>query len=149
MEAGDLSTSMYEACLMHSRADRAMRMMVSRQLERFDVTMMEWLLMGVVDSGPPEGLTMTSVALTLDVTLPQVTALAASLVKAKLLKQKVSRQDRRSRRLISTPACARLLEEIEETIRTTMKAWTADVPQENLAVYFETIKQLAARKTTG
>lgn len=137
---------MYEACLLHSRADRALRVMVSRQLERFDLTMMEWLLMGVVNYGPGEGLTMSSVASTLDVTLPQVTALTASLIKAKLLKQKVSRQDRRSRRLFTTPACKRLLDEIEAAIKGAMQEWVSDIPREQLDTYFETVKLLAARK---
>ncbi len=146
MEQGDSSLTMYEACLLHSRADRALRVMVSRQLERFDVTMMEWLLMGVVATGPPEGLTMSSVAATLDVTLPQVTALTASLTKTKLLRQKVSRQDRRSRRLMPTPACRRLLDEIERSIKAAMLEWMADIPSDQLGTYFETIRLLAARK---
>lgn len=137
---------MYQACLQHSRADRALRVVVSRQLEKFDVTMMEWLLIGVVRNGPPEGLTMSAVAAALDVTLPQVTALTASLTKGKLMKQKVSRQDRRSRRLICTPTGKRLVDNTEEAIREAMKEWLADIPKEKLTVYFETVEMLAGRK---
>lgn len=140
------SISMYEACLLHSRADRALRVVVSRQLEKFDVTMMEWLLMGVVCAGPKEGMTMTAVASALDVTLPQVTALTASLTKSKLIKQKVSRQDRRSRRLACMPAGKKLLEQTESAITVAMKEWTAGIPQHQLGVYFDTVKSLADNK---
>ncbi|HTE58020.1 MAG TPA: MarR family transcriptional regulator [Verrucomicrobiae bacterium] len=138
--------TMSQACLLHSRADRALRVVVSRQLEQFDVTMMEWLLMSVVCNGPKEGMTMSAVASALDVTLPQVTALTASLTKSKLVKQKVSRQDRRSRRLICAPSGKRLVEETESAINKAMKDWTADIPPEQLKIYLATVELLAMRK---
>lgn len=138
--------TMYEACLAHSRADRALRLVVSKQLEKFNVTMMEWLLMSVVEKGPKEGMTMSAVASSLDVTLPQVTALTASLTKLKLLKQKVSRQDRRSRRLVMTVAGKKLLAEIEEVVNKAMREWVSDVPEDQLKVYLKTVEILANRK---
>lgn len=147
MDDGENTISMYQACLLHSRADRALRMVVSRQLEQFNVTMMEWLLMGVVCAGPKEGMTMSAVAGALDVTLPQVTALTASLTKAKLLKQKVSRQDRRSRRLQATPAGKRLLEDIEKAVNTALRDWVADIPPDQLKQYLQTVTLLANRKS--
>jgi DNA-binding MarR family transcriptional regulator len=138
--------SMYQACLLHSKADRTLRVVVSKQLEQFDITMMEWLLMGAVHAGPKEGITMSAVASTLDVTLPQVTALTASLTKAKLLKQKVSPRDRRSRRLVVTPSGKSLLEEVESSVDSTFRDWLSDIPREQLDTYFETVKLLADRK---
>ena len=137
--------TMYEACLLHSRADRALRTVISRHLEQFDLTMMEWLLLATVRQGPKEGLTMTAIANTLDVTLPQVTALSASLSRAKLIRQKVSRQDRRSRRLVMTTTGQKLLGEVDQAIDSSFVDWTADIPVDQLGVYLETVKQLASR----
>jgi DNA-binding MarR family transcriptional regulator len=89
---------------------------------------------------------MSAVAAALDVTLPQVTALTASLTKAKLLKQKVSRKDRRSRKLVVTATGKKLLDEIEVAADKGMKEWLADIPEEQLNTYFETVKILADRK---
>jgi DNA-binding MarR family transcriptional regulator len=119
---------------------------MSRQLESFNVTMMEWLLMGVVCQGPKQGMTMTDAATTLDVTLPQVTALTAGLTKAKLLKQKVSRQDRRSRRLICTTTGKQLLEETEQAANAALREWLSDIPDEQLEAYLKTIEILANKK---
>jgi DNA-binding MarR family transcriptional regulator len=140
-------SSMYEVCLFHSRADRALRLVVSRRLEQFNVTMMEWLLMGVVAGAPKEGMTMSAVAAALDVTLPQVTALTASLTKLKLLKQKISRQDRRSRRLGITAAGKKLLTDIEEEVNKAMLEWVADIPEDQLEVYLKTVELLANRRS--
>lgn len=142
-EAG---VSMYEACLLHSRADRALRMVVSKQLEQFNVTMMEWLLLGAVSAGPKEGMTMSSVAAALDVTLPQVTALTAGLTKQKIIKQKISRQDRRSRRLVCTTAGKKLLSEIELAVEKAMREWVEDIPTDDLQTYFKTVEFLATRR---
>ena len=138
--------TMYQTCLLHSRADRALRLVVSRKLEQFNVTMMEWLLMGVVQSGPKEGMTMSAVAGALDVTLPQVTALTARLTKLKLLKQKISRQDRRSRRLVVTNNGKKLLTEIENEVDGAMNEWMAGIPEAQMKTYLETLEVLASRK---
>lgn len=108
--------------------------------------MMEWLLIGAVEKGAKEGMTMSAVAATLDVTLPQVTALTASLTKQKLLKQKVSRQDRRSRRLVITSSGKRLLQDIEEKVHGAMDEWMGDVPPEQFQTYLETVEMLAVRR---
>jgi DNA-binding MarR family transcriptional regulator len=120
---------------------------MSRQLENFNVTMMEWLLMGVVCHGPKQGITMTDTAATLDVTLPQVTALTAGLTKAKLLRQKVSRQDRRSRRLVCTQAGKQLLDETETAADTALRDWLSDIPGDQLQAYLKTIEMLASKKS--
>lgn len=141
----ELKITMYEALLLHSRADRALRLVVSNQLDRLNVTMMEWLLLATVQLGPKEGMTMTEVADKLDVTLPQVTALTVKLTKLKLVKQKVSREDRRSRRLVSTQEAFKLLESIEKEVRGAMRDWIGDLPEEQLSGYIKTVEVLGSR----
>lgn len=138
--------TMYEACLLHSRADRTLRLIVAKQLDQYKITMMEWLLLGSVQKSQKEGVTMSSVAARLDVTLPQVTALTTGLTKNKLVKQKISRQDRRSRRLTVTPAGNKLLLMVEEEARKILQQWVADIPPEQLAAYLKTVEILANRK---
>lgn len=138
--------TMYEACLLHSRADRTLRLIVSRQLERFNITMMEWLLLGSVRRGDKEGITMTTAATTLDVTLPQVTALTNGLTKQKYVKQKISRQDRRSRRLTMTTTGNKLLDSIETEARQALREWVQDIPREKLMTYLDIEAILASRK---
>lgn len=136
--------SMYDICLLHSRADRALRTILTRQLDQFDLTMMEWLMLETVKQAPREGLTMSTVAATLDVTLPQVTALSTSLGKAKLVKQQVSRQDRRSRRLNLTASGKKLLADAENAARQALDTWTRDISDEQQAAYQKTLKVLAS-----
>lgn len=89
--------NMYEICLLHARSDRALRSKIASLLEESQITMMEWLLLGVVAGGPAKGSTMSDIAKSLHVTLPQVTALVNKLLPLKLVKQKSANSDRRSR----------------------------------------------------
>lgn len=139
--------TMFDACLLHSRADRSLRSVVSKRLEKFDITMMEWLLLCAVDKSGKEGLTMSAAASTLAVTLPQVTSLSASLTKAKLLKQKVNRKDRRSRRLVSTPSGQKLMAEIDEVTDSALDEWLEDLTQDQLQSYLDTVKILASNSS--
>jgi len=138
--------SMYQALLLHSRADRVLRTVVSKQLDKFNVTMMEWLLMGTVQNGSKEGVSMSDVASSLDVTLPQVTALTANLTKLKYLKQKVSRLDRRSRRLVITNVGKKQLEDIEEYLERAISDWVSDIPKNQWRAYLDMVETLASHK---
>lgn len=120
---------------------------MARQLESYKVTMMEWLLMGVVCHGDKTGITMSEAASTLDVTLPQVTALTAGLTKAKLLRQKVSSQDRRSRRLVCTASGRQLLDNVEQAADQALTEWLSEIPENQLDNYLKTLEVLAYKKT--
>lgn len=134
---------MYELCLMHARADRAMRSVVARQLESHKLTMMEWLVLGIVSNAPKNGLSMSQVAGTLDVTLPQVTALVISMTKQKYIKQKVLASDRRGRQVILTLKGRRALVKLEGVIERAMRIWSKDIPSPLLGTYIEVISILA------
>jgi DNA-binding MarR family transcriptional regulator len=138
--------TMYEICLLHARTDRALRTVVANQLDEFKVTMMEWLLLGVVCGGPEKGLSMSTIAATLDVTLPQVTALVTNLIKLRLVKQKTQAHDRRSRHVVATNRGRILLGDMEQAIARAMEEWLKDIPKDQLDIYFKTIKQLSQQQ---
>lgn len=136
--------NMFDLCLMHARADRAMRVVVAKQLDGQALTMMEWLALGVVAAGPKDGVSMSHIAATLDVTLPQVTALIGNLLQGKMIKQKVLASDRRGRQVIITLRGKRTLNNLEATIARAMRDWSKDINREQLRTYMMTVAQLAS-----
>ena len=132
-------SSMYEACLLHSKSDRQLRLVVSRELEPYGITMMQWLLLVTVSKGPNAGMRMTELSEELDVTMPQITALMNDLVSQKLAKQKINSTDRRSRRLSVTSAGKKLLEEIDGSVDNALRKWLKAVPDSDLRGYFATL----------
>ncbi len=140
--------TMYQACLLHSRADRVLRALVADQLDYLKLTMMEWLLLGVIGEGPEEGLSLSEIAKRLDVSQPQVTALMVKVGQQKLVKQKIQRRDRRSRHVILSPRGQRMLTHTEEIIAQKMDNWLAEIPTDQLQHYIETVKYISERSVS-
>jgi len=134
---------MYEVCLLHSKSDRQLRLVVSRVLEPFGITMMQWLLLVSVSKGPNSGIRMTELSEQLDVTMPQITALMNDLVEQKLAKQKINSSDRRSRRLTVTSVGKKRLEEIDGCVEVALKKWLKPIPEDDLKGYYATLEHMA------
>lgn len=135
--------SMFEVALLHTRANRALRVMVNERLEQFGISMMEWLLLSIVSSGKNNGLSMTAIANALDVTLPQVTALNNTMLKQRYVRQKTQSSDRRSRHVIITAKGKALLEKAEAVITGALKNWLSAIPEDKFADYLQTVETIA------
>ena len=134
---------MYEICLLHAQSDRALRAMIAEQLSSMNITMMEWLLLGVVSSGKTSGLTMSEIADSLHVTLPQVTALVNKLLPLKLIKQKSASNDRRSRVVTITSKGQLTLDDANTALDKAMDEWFDGLNPEQRESYVAVLKRLA------
>lgn len=136
-------TTVYQACLAYFRADHALRTAANRVLGEFKISMMEWLLLGVVSDGPKNGITLSHIAVELDVSQPQVTALMNRVLDQKLVRQRVHKTDRRSRTVVLTPRGMRTLDAIETAAKEYTASMLGDVPREQLDAYLLTVRQVA------
>jgi DNA-binding MarR family transcriptional regulator len=134
---------MYEVCLLHAQSDRALRAMIAERLSDKSITMMEWLLLGVVAGGKTSGLTMSDIAEALHVTLPQVTALVNKLLPLKLIKQKSANNDRRSRVVTMTSKGQLTLDEANAALDNAMGEWFDGLSTEQRESYSAVLKRLA------
>lgn len=134
---------MYEICLLHAQSDRALRALIAERLSGMNITMMEWLLLGVVAHGKSTGLTMSEIAEALHVTLPQVTALVNKLLPLKLIKQKSASTDRRSRVVTITSKGQLTLDDANTTLDKAMEEWFDGLSTEQRTSYSAVLKQLA------
>jgi len=107
---------------------------------------MEWLLLAIVYKSRPIGVGMSALARALDVSLPQITALASSLVSGGLISQQAASHDRRAKHLMITQKGIILIEAIENSMRGVLKGWLNDIPRQQLETYMLTVYQLAERK---
>lgn len=119
----------FEMYLTLAGADRSMRGILLRELESYDVGVMDWLLLSYVHDGPKEGCNMSSIARTLGVTLPQVTALTNRLLKLRLIKQKTQANDRRTRHVTLLPAGQELTEAVERKVAARIAEWVMRDPR--------------------
>lgn len=137
-------TSVIEILLIYSRADRTLRSLLANQFEKYNITMMEWLLLGVLSRGSrDDGLSISAVARELDVTLPQVTALMTGLVKKKLVRLRTLKRDRRSRYAVLSAKGEDVLSQSEEAVSSVMWRWPQAVTPGQMTAYFKTLKAIA------
>lgn len=129
--------TIYELCLSHSHADRALRTIIAEQLQEARLTMMQWLLLGVLAEAPKQGLSMSEVAAKLGITLPQVTALTTDLTERRLAKLKTQSKDRRSRHALLTAKGEELLHSATKQVDTSLEAL---FPEEKRQAYVELVK---------
>ena len=138
--------TIYQTSLLHVRADRVYRTIISQQLEPFKLNLMEWLMLGVINDAPT-GITLSQIATALDVSQPQVTALMTRVTAQGLVRQKTVRQDRRSRSVVLSVRGLRLMDKIEETLQAYMQQWLSQVPPEQYDAYLEIIGRMSKFKT--
>lgn len=139
--------NIYELCLLHARSDRALRGSIATRLETLNITMMEWLLLGVIKRGNGKGMSMSDIAQSLHVTLPQVTALVNKLLPLRLIKQKSANVDRRSRLVSLTSKGELILEEADSLLEAEAVALFGDVSTQDIAGYTTTLQRISNKST--
>lgn len=139
---------MHEFFLMHAKADRALRGVISKAIQKSSLTMTEWLALAVIAEGSKDGMRMGEVARKLDVTLPQVTALVTTLLDKKLCKQHVFADDRRGRQVMATLKGRRLLVGLEVDTERALEAFSETIDPEQLQAYMATTKLFSEDRVT-
>ncbi len=134
---------MYEVALWHAQSDRALRALVAEQLSSMQITMMEWLLLGVVAQGKSSGMTMSQIAEALHVTLPQVTALVNKLLPLKLIKQKAASTDRRSRVVTMTSKGQLVLDDANKAMNVAQSKWFDGIAADQQGAFVAVLKKLS------
>ena len=137
--------SLYDMCLVHTRADRALRMFMGNALETYNVTFMEWLMLSITCQGPKSGVGMTAVAVELDVTLPQVTSLANKLLEQGYIEQQIQAHDRRARNVVPTARGRRVWQTVERQITPLLNDWlveTIGLDKEEVSRYTATAQKI-------
>jgi DNA-binding MarR family transcriptional regulator len=109
---------------------------------------MDWLLLGIVCTSSGEGENMSSIAQKLDVTLPQVTALATKVINLGLINQRTLESDHRSHLLASTEKGRLLFQSLNGSIEKALADMFAKIPSRRAIDYLETVKWLVTRNDT-
>ena len=131
-------------CLLHARSDRILRGHIASQLGSSKITMMEWLVLGVINKSKSKGKSMSEIAQVLHVTLPQVTALVNKLLPLKLVRQKSASSDRRSRIVTLTSKGELVFEEAGKLLDSSQKELFSGVSTIELEAYLATLNTLSS-----
>lgn len=140
MDLRELTT--YEACILHARAHRVLREFVARQLEGYNLTVMEWVLLGVISESKP-GVSPSALCERLDVSMPLITRMATNLQSHGYVDRKEHQEDKRQSVIIPSAKGLELAELVEAQIKVEMRKMLKDFSPSEILGYVRTMKQLA------
>lgn len=144
MELKDLTT--YHACILQARAYRVLREFVAKQLDGYDITMMEWVLLGLIHEAGSKGVSPSALSERMDVSLPMITRMLNALNEAGHIRRQTVTNDKRQQLIATTPKGGHLVQDIEGRVRSSMKQWLQDVNRDDLRGYIRIMTQIAERQ---
>lgn len=146
LDKGELVDS-FNFGILYARGDRGFRALFAECLKESGLTFMEWLVLGIVHHGGNKGTSMTQIAKTLGVTLPQVTALSVVLSNKRVIKQKVSARDRRTKLVHLTSRGELLFTENAKILDSQSSDWFRDFSSDEVQAFLGVLKYFAGEST--
>lgn len=133
----------YEAGLIQSQAFRAMSNFMSSYLDRYDLSLPEWKLLGHLTE--VREMSPSQIARLLSVKLPISSRLLNSLEMKKLIKRRPNKKDNRLVHVSITSRGIRLVRQIESPLRQELKKFLGDIERGDLAIYLKVLTKLAKK----
>jgi DNA-binding MarR family transcriptional regulator len=133
----------FEAGILQARAYRNLRAFMQDNLEKHELTMMQWALLGTIATAGPKGMTINELARILDVEGSLITNMVNTAVKSGIIQKRVHPTDSRVRIVLATKTGSQLVERVEAELRTAMHAWLSGVPRTALLSYLRTLEKIA------
>lgn len=132
----------YTVMLAKIRAFRATKDVIAKSLNVFDVTIMQWLFLGVI-AKEKGNTTSAAVAHELNVSTPLVTRFTQQLLEKKLIEITPDEQDKRTKHITLTRSGSVLLEKSEPVVREALKVWLDAIPREDVRTYITVLLHVA------
>ena len=130
------SISTYRAAVYQARAYRSLKALTARILKPYNLTMMQWVVLGFVYDSGPRGVRITTLADEIKTTQAFITITVNSLEDKKMIIRKVDPQDNRAKTVILDPKHKKLVKKIEADMRTELKKNLYDrITAEELQIY--------------
>jgi len=134
----------YQLGALHSRAYRNFQESITAELAKFNYTMMEWVLAGLVyDYTSEGGARIGQIARLLDVEISLITNMLNVLQKRGLVKRIIDKSDKRARRIVTTRRCDTDIRKIEKRLQKVMEEQFGHGSTRELQAYISTLQNLA------
>jgi DNA-binding MarR family transcriptional regulator len=132
----------YTVMLAKIRAFRATKDVIASSLQDYDVTIMQWLLLGSLDKNNGKS-TAKEVAHELNVSMPFITRMTKVMESKGFIQIDPLEEDKRTKILSLTSKGNRLVVDSEPVVRQALKDWLSAIPSEDVKVYITVLLQVA------
>ena len=132
-----------QAVIAQSRAFRALRTFMSTTLLRHNLTMTQWLMLGMIVDAKETGVRVSDLADVLGVEMPVVTNLVNRAEQAGQIRRVADDTDKRSRRIVVTPEFAECICAIEGELQHEAQQWMCGLSRQDMDGYFAIVEALS------
>ena len=133
----------YQAGAKQASVHRTLQKLCDTILEPFEITKMQWLIIGHVLDAGKAGIRISDLATALSTTIPYITTAVNILEVRGYLERKSNSQDNRSRLLVVTDSFIPQCETIEMTLRQSLReALYIHIKPEEFRIYMKVLYQL-------
>jgi MarR family transcriptional regulator for hemolysin len=133
--------STYKTGLLQAKAYRALKQRTAELLKPFDLSTMEWVVLGSL-SEMHDGLTHTQIAELVGVETPFATNLVTALEEKKLVKRKLNPKDKRYKIVMLVPSARSTVATIEKQLRAEMKPLLKGYSLTDIVGYMNVLKTI-------
>jgi len=142
MEPTDITT--YEALVLQSRAGRILKTIMQPILRNYDLTMMQWSVIGHIHTAGKKGIRISDLADQIDTSLAFITN-SVNALEAKDLVYRVGHEsDNRAKMVCINPEFRRKISKIEKELRERLsETLGAQIKLEHISIYLEVLRQIA------
>jgi DNA-binding MarR family transcriptional regulator len=134
----------YHAGIAQSKAYRVLRQFMGELLRNYNLTMMQWSIVGLVYDAGASGIRITDLARQLDTTMAFVTTNINMLVAGGYVQRTVDAKDTRSRIVAINPDAQAKVIKIEQELRASMRdVLYKEIDPTDLASYVKVLNQIA------
>lgn len=136
----------YQVTVFQSRAHRAIRMRIENSLRQYNLTMMQWSILGYVNEAGSVGIRISDLARKLDTSLAFITN-SVNTLEAKGVVHRVGYEaDNRAKLVRVTSGYKAKVKAIESDLHSSINDWFyKNIKEEDLAIYLSVLKQIAQR----
>lgn len=136
----------YQGVILQARAFRAIRTFMIETLKDYNLTLTEWLMIGVVVDAGREGVRISDLAENLGVEMPVITNLVKRAEASGWVTHAVDKNDKRAKRIYSTTSSRQKACNIEGELQRATGAWLKDLDASKLEGYMTTVGTLAVKE---
>jgi len=138
--------STYQSGIAQATAHRVINRTVSEYLVRYDLTAMQWFIIGYINDGGERGITLTELAHAIGTTLPYTTNTINLLESKGIINKRSLETDNRTKLVTLNPSYKEMVDEIEAGLRDELRDTlysTDHISREELQTYITVLYKIA------
>jgi DNA-binding MarR family transcriptional regulator len=135
----------YQSGVMQSAAHRALGRIKTEYLSQYELTSMQWFVIGHVFDADPTGIRLNDLMKILDTTMPFITSIVNTLEAKNIISKTSDLRDSRIKIAILNPEYRSTVEEIEEGLREELRSrlYHEDhISREELTAYIKVLYKI-------